>query len=192
MFDNVERVTLIGSRKVPHDIKLLQYTIGAAIREKGITRISGGATGSDTNFLIGDNSNDHIIIPHNGFNNLHSSKDDDTIIALEDIDPIFEIEAVQYIEDTYGEISDEFTRNAYTRNYFQIESRLGRTDLVIYYAPQNGFTVKGGTKVAVYLAKELGIPCYNIGIKEDLKAVLKALDINHITETYKHTLWDFL
>lgn len=79
----------------------------------------------------------------------------------------------------------DFIRQFFGRNVFQIigEQSGGNesstlSDFVIYYAPENSMgDIKGGTRIAVYLARYLKIPTYNLAIEEQRNAVLDRLGL---------------
>jgi len=58
----------------------------------------------------------------------------------------------------------------FCRNVYQVLCRdWTKTDFVVYYADEDRVkgTVSGGTRIAVYLARHLDIPCFNLKIEED-------------------------
>lgn len=79
----------------------------------------------------------------------------------------------------------EYIRQFFGRNVYQIIGEQGEgldahtlSDFVIYYAPENSLgKVKGGTRIAVYLARHLKIPTYNLAIEEQRDAVLDRLGL---------------
>jgi hypothetical protein len=78
----------------------------------------------------------------------------------------------------------------FARNVFQItgqRSEMGEcdplSDFVVYWAPENTKgVISGGTRIAVYLARSMGIPTYNLDIKSQRDEILDHLDIQYVED----------
>ncbi|WWQ13070.1 DprA-like DNA recombination-mediator protein [Morganella phage vB_Mm5] len=159
------KCALIGSRKIPDRIRKRQIYYGRKLSESGILGYSGGADGSDTAFLANYNPElIRIILPHNGFNKLYCNGK--TIFDGHQLDHNkcdLELNRIGFHEDDLYELP-EYIYKFFSRNTAQIrtETQSDLVDFVLYYAPEKNSLVSGGTRIAVYLARTYGIPCFNM------------------------------
>lgn len=164
----------IGSRSIPLEYPKMQIRIAKLLSEYNWTLNSGGAAGSDNSFLAGA-TKANIYLPWASYNaNLLKE-------LVDGVDRILVIPSTHSDQDSKATTAKaiELAKSVvpywsklpmsvwllHTRNVYQI---LG-TDLntpvefVVYWAPLNSNgSVKGGTRVAIDLATQLGIPTFNL------------------------------
>lgn len=160
--------TGIGSRSCPDDILGRMSQIAAVLASKGYTLRSGGADGADLAFEIGCDSvkgNKEIYLPWKNFNNNKSN--------LYKISP----EAYKLAESIHPAWSrlSLGAKKLHARNIYQC---LGHTldtpsDFLICWTSK-GEKI-GGTRTAIILAEQKGIPVYNLGLSCDIDSVLSLL-----------------
>lgn len=168
-------VTGIGSR----DIDAIQFEIcqnlATVLANKGWHLRSGGARGADSAWELGFSGSDRktIYLPERNFNgrgNAPCFK-----VPSEFGDLWFEAQEIASRLHTRFDELDEFSRNAHTRNVFQVlgDDLKSKADLVVACAPPRGRTVKGGTATAFNLAKGLRITTFNLWEPQDREALYK-------------------
>ncbi len=90
----------------------------------------------------------------------------------------------------------ESTQAFYARNVFQVLGKEKvKSDFVVYYAPVDGHgNVLGGTRIAVELARKLGVPTYNLRDNTECMLFLQYLDHLHGARITKevHKLYEKL
>lgn len=181
------KYTGIGSRDAPETFRPLVFALGYYLASQGVGFLSGHAAGIDNWFEIatiaysrdtGRPLRMRISLPKEGFNGSWGL-DKRTHIA---IDPFHRAMASTILKDsgvcTYLDRLPEYSQLFFCRNVYQIiDFTMDFTGMVIFYAKENREkgTVSGGTRIAVYLARHLGIPCYNLIFKEDREALFKVI-----------------
>ena len=170
-------VTGVGSRDITVEegdvLKLIAYTLGS----KGYILRSGGAKGSDTSFeeeYIKRGLKKEIYLPWNGFNGLRRGGDYYTINnpKAEDI--------ASNIHPYWDNLS-QGAKKLHSRNTYQVlgASLDTPSNVLVCCSDYDKYgDVKGGTRTAWMLAKEYGIPCFNIRDKEQLSKLLSILKID--------------
>jgi hypothetical protein len=116
----------------------------------------------DTAFEDGCQGNAEIYLPWIDFND----RIDDNALALDDLDP----KKVALAERMASEIHPAWAlvrqgaRKLHTRNIFQVLGHDLKTPskFVICWAKPEGSAVAGGTRTAVVLARDYGIPVINL------------------------------
>ncbi len=182
--------TGIGSRKTPEEICILEQRIACFFKTKLKMR-SGGAEGSDSAFEEGiDNGNMEIYLPWKTFGNRDLTKKHFHVLREMKFKIIQKaMMLVKLIAPYWGKLSHAVMQ-LYTRNMFQI---LGMdlctpSAFVIYYAPPDKETIKGGTRIAVELAWQLGIPTCNLFYEENRNKIIDLLncdDANFLIQELK-------
>jgi hypothetical protein len=161
----------IGAREIPDDVKHELINIGHLLAERKIVLRSGGASGADSAFEMGigycSNSTCYIreiFLPWKNFNN-HQSPYYLTDKKFKELEPIAKSIYLGWDTATVG------TKKLHARNIQQI---LGEnpgvsepSSFVVCWTnrPEGQF---GGTRFGMILAKQYGIPVYNL-INEDEK-----------------------
>ncbi|MGL6228646.1 MAG: hypothetical protein ACRC3J_05500 [Culicoidibacterales bacterium] len=138
-------VTLIGSRVAPTEMLVLAKRLGEELFDNTVIRRSGGAIGMDRAWLSIPRETDEIYLP------------------LEQTVTFEQEELASTLVPRY-EYLNRHTQLLFARNTAQILGQNLDTpaDAVYFWAPEIGGKVKGGTRVAINLAKRHGIPCFNL------------------------------
>lgn len=184
--------TGVGSRKAPAWALRAGENIARHLN-KTYTFRHGDADGMDTAFSKGANSNEEIWVPVKNFNakRRHSNNPQNLLSTL-----MFNVAGnwlvSNHIVSYFWHIRDEFTKQAFARNVYQV---LGKTngarvengvyllnyelsEFLVYWATlDKRNNVEGGTRVAVGAAKVLGIPTYNLNVKSEAEAFCKRYNI---------------
>lgn len=175
---DAKAATLIGSRKPPERIANIAVKIGRALNERGIRAYSGGAPGMDSHFLF-DYSPDNrcIILPENGFNGLFANGKD--IIDFQDLNTRKAADEARKVAGNF-DTQNEYVQRRYARNTIQVlrENLDNPTDFVLFWAEEREGCVKGGTAIAVRLARLYSVPCFNLFKESVLNDVCDTLGIN--------------
>ncbi|QFR56130.1 hypothetical protein CPT_Muldoon_179 [Serratia phage Muldoon] len=162
----MKRIALIGSRETPKEIYPLIHAMGKWFSGKGIISYSGGAPGPDEEFLrFYNKAYTRVIIPYNGFNNHDTSQEG--VFLWDDLSNQAKIKSIIKARSvtSYYSGCKPIVQKLFSRNAMQI---LGLectdpVDAVFFYAPESKFgKVSGGTRVAVEIARNHGIPTYNL------------------------------
>lgn len=174
-------ITGIGSREATSNEDCMKYAeLSKLCVEKDIILRSGNANGADKGFQSsyidagGDVAKVHAYMPRKNFNlpivgtGLYLTDDQVAWAASE-------LERLEIIED-FMEL-DRYTQQFFTRNYYQvfgIENQL--STMVLYNSPEssNG-VVKGGTRIAVYLARHYDVDCFNIRFDDEFREAKRIL-----------------
>ena len=163
--------TGIGSRSTPQPILELMRLIACCMGERGHTLRSGGARGADTAFEEGcdlaDGSKEIFVPVSSGssYGISHRLKDrrgQFTNVLLEGVVESARICAVALLGKAHWENLTPYGRLAHARNVMQV---LGihldtPSKAVICWTP--GGSEYGGTRTALRMANEHGIPIYNL------------------------------
>lgn len=162
----MERIALIGSRETPKELYPLMHAMGKYFSGLGIHTYSGGAPGPDEEFLRFYNKDQTtVIVAYNGFNNHYDTQKG--VVVWDDLSNQAKIKSIikaRSVTDYFEKVSPT-VQKLFSRNAMQI---LGLectdpVDAVFFYAPESKFgKVSGGTRVAVEIARNAGIPTYNL------------------------------
>ncbi|QPI13936.1 hypothetical protein MYO4S_00180 [Serratia phage 4S] len=160
------RAALIGSRKTPYRMLNMMTSIGNKLSDDGIIGISGGAPGADRAFMT--RCKGAIIIPYNGcFGLWHDSE---RIFSLDKMPTQIIIKAYLQAKSVAPWITEQkdIVQRLYSRNALQVLnlSCMSPVDFVLYWAPEVNGKVKGGTAIAVNIARKHRIPTFNLANKE--------------------------
>lgn len=160
------RVALIGSRETPTRIQGLMIKIGEKFSSIGIKGLSRGAPGADQAFMT--RCNGAIIIPRDGTFGLYH--DEQRIFSLEYFPSQVIIKAYLQAKVVAPWITEQkdIVQKLYTRNALQVLnlSCMNPVDFVLFWAPEVRGKVKGGTAIAVNIARRHGIPTFNLANTE--------------------------
>lgn len=166
----------IGSRETPGDVLCLMRHLAAAFETIGFKLRSGGASGADCAFEEGVKhpANKAIYLPGPTFNGRQAGRNgchDATKLpgwlkAIATVD--------QYHPDPRR--LGQMGRKLMARNAMQV---LGPNldhpaDLIVCWTP--GGLLKGGTSQALRIAKDHGIPVFNLGNKEGFDQLVAGLE----------------
>jgi len=170
--------TLIGSRKPPERIARVAVQIGRVLSERGIIGYSGGAPGMDSQFMF-DYSPDRrvIILPEDGFNNLYANGKD--IVDFTQLDTYKAADIARTVAGHFDS-QNEYTQRRYSRNTYQVlrEDLDSPTDFVLFWAEEVNRSVKGGTAIAVRIARKYNVPVFNLWNESVLNEVCETLGID--------------
>lgn len=160
--DGAARVfTGVGSRETPADIGLLMAAISRKLTQAGWTLRSGAADGADLAFESGVQAPERkeIYLPYPGFNG--------SVSTLHKLMPAC-YELASAVHPAWGRCSD-FAKKAHARNAFQVlgYNLLRPADALICWTKDGAVDAAsaknaGGTRTAVVLANESGIPVFNL------------------------------
>lgn len=162
--------TGVGWRDAPNEAIDMAWNVSSVLAYKGYTLRSGCADGMDYAFETGahriEDARTEIYLPSKTFN-LSSQMDKSNYITPEMIDQDKWLEAqdiARKVHPSNFKNCTIFAKCAHTRNVFQL---LGKdldkpSDFMIYYANEKDGEPIGGTRTAVKLAEQFGIPCYNL------------------------------
>jgi len=165
----------IGSRKTPKEIIPTIEEIATLLGEKGYTLRSGGADGADT-FFEDYSNNKEIYLPWKGFNNNESE------LYLENMNP----EIVNKAEEISKKFHPRWNslnkagRSLMTRNVFQVLGDDLKTpvDFVVCWTETG--KIEGGTGQAMRIARNMGIPIFNLFFYDAVAGVKEFLYENKI------------
>lgn len=165
--------TGIGSRELPKHVLIFMRDVGIRMAKRGYVLRSGGAKGADTAFEIGairGKGGIEIFIPWNGFND-RFEKDGTYFVPTREM---FETAKAALINQNiikWFEDMKQGVQKLHARNYYQIHGfDMEENSMVCLYACPEDDKGKptGGTRTAVMLAQNAGIPTYNL-IHEDVR-----------------------
>ena len=171
--------TGIGTRGfLPQKTINRQVAFGKAMASQGRELWAGGALQSDVNFLAGalsfaphsriNNGRQHVVRsvgmerfsrPRGSFPRLHLCEESDLKIAVD-----YYIENDILPESFFNKV-DEITRALHARNFYQVMESVSvaKSELVVYTSLEDRWgNIKGGTRTAVNVARNEGIPNFNI------------------------------
>lgn len=158
------RFALIGSRETPRRVLDLMSLMGLAFSEAGHFSYSGGAPGADEAWLSRyDRENSLRIIPYDGFNGLVSGTGVATWPSMSNEARIKSYLKAKSVYPSMVEYKD-IIKTLFSRNSMQVfgADMMHPVDHIYFYAIAVGNKVKGGTGVAVAIARAHGIPCTNL------------------------------
>lgn len=170
----MKNYTGIGARGTPEDIGKIMTDLAMKLSDNDYVLRSGGANGADTFFEMGASTAD-IYLPWKKFNgrdleacgiNYHYKYDKTFNSKAEKI--------ASTVHPAWSNCNGT-VRKFHTRNVYQI---LGLelnapSDFVVFWAVPDGEQVKGGTNTAVQLAKERGVPTFNLYEDDTKERILK-------------------
>ena len=165
----------MGARKTPDNILSEMRSIAKVMSQDLYVVRSGGAEGADTAFEVGAGANTEIYLPWDNFNH-HTSQDG---VHL-DSQVLFNYKKAQYIASlhhpAWNKLQDSH-KKLHTRNVYEVLGfNLNDPSMcLICWAEPVGSGVKGGTATAVSIAKEYGVPVYNLYFQQDLEAIKNIL-----------------
>ncbi|AFK66700.1 DprA-like DNA recombination-mediator protein [Colwellia phage 9A] len=173
----------IGSRHdITDEIKKQQREIGYQMSQKGWSLISGGASGSDFNFLYGASKGRDINLPvvvrPVRYRSYTGSYGHSAIVEMME-DAEFEVAKAYFFkheiftEEQFNKMP-EVAQVLHARNYYQIFDWHGnvRVKFVAYAAPENRWgVVSGGTRTAIAIARIEKVPVFNIKLKGQYSAL---------------------
>jgi hypothetical protein len=179
--------TGIGSRKAPRDVLEKTYTLGYLLAKRGYKLRSGRAMGMDEAFEAGCTKYEKVIgilmkeiyLPWDGFRKTETTLSGGEYIQSDiEAETCGELLVSKKILRGYGVLKSSIKR-LFSRNVYQVTGQdSAYSDFVIYWClPDEDNRPTGGTRVAVELAKSLGIPTYNLCVKEQSEALYKRLGI---------------
>jgi len=147
----------IGSRRTPLDVMARMTEIAVFMRQQGYTLRSGGAPGADTAFEAGAGNDKKIYLPWKLFNNNPSP-----LYAA-----AYDAQALE-IAAKYHPRWNTLTRAVQTimaRNCYQVLGGDLKTpsEFIVCWTPTG--KTEGGTGQAMRIARDYGIPIYNIFFK---------------------------
>lgn len=154
----------------------MMIDIAKYLASSGWTLRSGGARGADTAFeagAISNNGKKHIYLPQSPFNN-HRVGGDNFLLTPDE--KRLARNELSFDILTHFDKMKPFAKNAHARNYFQIHGRKPekKSQMIIYWCEEDGMgQPTGGTRTAVLLAREAGIPDFNLKHKAVALEVLK-------------------
>lgn len=166
----------VGSRSTPDDILAMMESVASALEADGWTLRSGGAKGADSAFEKGAKSLREVYIPWQGFNSRYQTVSGGDGFFVADRLPGWEI-ALETV-NTYhpaperlsGAAISLMARNAMQVLGSEITNPSLHSSFVLCWT--SGGRDTGGTSQAIRIAKNHGIPVYNLG-KDDCKDTVK-------------------
>lgn len=176
-------ITGIGSRPkgIPNEVIpfLLEIVadIGTVAAKNGWILRSGGADGMDSMFEDAWGVEKEIYIPWEGFRH-HYSGSNGSIYVEDFLTLNLAASIASKIHPAWKKL-DATAKAFHTRNVFQVrgEDLSVPSDMCIFYARTTpGGEVEGGTRTAVELCKQYGIPTYNLRMTEDVIKLKDFLD----------------
>lgn len=185
--------TGIGARKAPEEALRLARHIGYLMAKKGYTLRSGRAAGMDEAFEVGaidyeietGECRREIWLPWNNFRDKETTnsgfgftQDDVTVMRCGSV--LEKAGVIDSFKALTAGVQRLFARNVYQvlGEYFKDGGPVPWTRVVIYWSEvtANG-DCKGGTRIAVNLAKAMGIATYNLNIENERITVMRRLGI---------------
>lgn len=178
----------VGTRELlprHEQYKREQIDIARRAALAGLDLKSGGADFSDNNHLLGAHLGGRgktaIIVRSKEFPHFHKPiREIPTILLMEEEDYQ---KAVEYFyrhgifKQKHFESMGAFARNAHARNFFQIMNPQGTepdVEFVSYLAREDRWgNVSGGTRTAVAVARQEGVPNFNIRFTSQLSELQK-------------------
>lgn len=167
----------IGSRRTPFDIQLIMRDIAGALEDRYILR-SGGADGADDAFFEGvtpelRKTRTQIFLPSRCFRR-HEAPLQGCIDASRLPAWPKALETVEKYHPTPWSLTP-FTRRLMARNAMQVLGSNLDDPVVFVVCWTPGGEAVGGTRQAIKIAMDHGIPVRNLGSEEGLKSALEFL-----------------
>lgn len=188
--------TGIGSRVAPEWAKAVAAEIAKYLALGGVVLRSGGAAGMDEAFELtllkgvrDAKSLMEIWSPWRGFReNEHPDIGHHWIQSPgQRIESLNFLEQHRIVRSPHGlpkGIKELFARNVFqiTGAYSPIGDSPIFSEFVVYWAPEEDGIIEGGTRVAVYVARQFGVDTYNLALEDERKALLNRLGLMHLEE----------
>lgn len=173
--------TGIGSRETNENILCLMEDLSFALSQQGWILRSGGADGADTAFEVGASNPfsevvPEIYLPWITFNN-HDSMSKGVLVPSAYNNWTEAQGMASEIHPAWDRLSPA-VKTLHSRNMYQVLGKDLKTPskfLVCYAKPSKDGYVVGGTRSAYKLAKDRGIPCFNLFNEEDYDRICKWL-----------------
>ena len=193
MVESRPAYTAVGSRETPAAVGKLMREIASGLERRGYVLRSGAALGADSAFEDGVTTHKEIFVPWDGFlaatyrrvaGKAYVSpeergkryREEPGIFVLEDLPLRKEAEELAaWVATLDGRDFSTYrsgTRALHVRDVYQVLGRDLRSpaQFLICYAPVEGGSIKGGTKVAYEVARRYGVPTYNLLVEQDQAA----------------------
>lgn len=155
-------VALIGSREPYDNIKPLSRQIGKYFSENGSSGYSGGAVGMDSLFMEKfDIDRSFVIVPE------RKPSTPEHHIVWDEMDNQTKIKSYLQAKRVCPDIDIRplYHQKLFARNSCQVLGIdcMSPVDRVVFWAKETGSgLVSGGTRIAVRIARDHGIPCDNL------------------------------
>ncbi len=155
----------IGSRKTPKEVLSTMSDVAANLEDAGLILRSGGAAGADAAFFAGleNESNSQIFIPWQGFQGFSGT--DEAVYCLDKMHPGHQAKAMELAEQHHPawQKLTPGAKRLMSRNCMQVMGPDLETpsSFVLCWTP--GGSGSGGTGQAIRLAKQNGIPVFDMG-----------------------------
>lgn len=173
--------TGIGSRNTPERVVKQMRQLAMYLAFSGYTLRSGKAQGADQAFQKGleiverstpFECSAEIYIPWKSFNSDVNSKWDK---VLGDMGNEEKAEKMASESHPAWDKCSQGAKNLHTRNVYQVlgEDLKEPSEFVICYAEPTKTGVKGGTNMAVQIAKDNGVPVFNLWYEEEFLKVIE-------------------
>lgn len=174
---NAKSITLIGSRKTTERIDDISIQLGEKLSNAGLTGYSGGAPGMDSNFMKRYQKElSKIILPSAfSFGLVANGKD---LINYQELDYMKARSIAQEVAGNFDGLSESI-QHLFSRNVVQVlrETIDNPTDLCLFWAKEQYFCVKGGTAIAIRVARRYNVPCFNLWRENVLTEVCSYLGV---------------
>lgn len=153
----------IGSRETPEEILELMTYMAQELSSQGLILRSGGAEGADTAFELGaEPGTKEIYLPWDGFNERWATEEGVFNQSRSELEEIAMGMASHFHPRWdrcgYG------TRKLMARNVHQVIGKDLLSPCLFILCWTRGGTGLGGTGQALRIARELGIPVYDLGV----------------------------
>lgn len=157
--------TGIGSRSTPLDVQALMEAYANHLAVGGWVLRSGGAEGADQAFQRGVHGGaKEIYLPWGGFNQFNHDPENGFYVA-EEFGNYTQAQEIAKSNHPAWENCGQGARRLHTRNVYQVLGKDLSTPsqaLVCWAEPSSDGHVKGGTGMAVRIAKQCGVPIINL------------------------------
>lgn len=155
------------ARNVAPGVEKYILWLSAEMAKRDINVVSGDADGIDEYFERNSEGKCKIYLPYKRFGH-YEGRDMSTRVLLNREQKDFADSMLSYY-DILPEILTMHPdhKKYHRRNFFQVWNEGDLVDVLFYYAKEDpDGTIHGGTRTAVYTARHLGIPCYNLYTEE--------------------------
>lgn len=165
----------IGSRNTPNEVLLLMESLGEWLAKKGHTLRSGGAEGADFAFEKGCDKakgKKEIYLPWNAFNNRKASKN--VFCLYENAKEAFALAEKYHPNWEYLTAGGKalMARDGYQVLGIDLQTP---ADFIVCYT--EGGLMKGGTGQALRIARDYGIPIFNMGRYQSKEEIYQAFNV---------------
>jgi hypothetical protein len=193
-----ERYAGIGSRRTPPEVCAEMTAIAQRLSAAGYTLRSGGAAGADLAFEAGAGDRKEILLTRPGLRvdgweqGAPRYPDGRTSFVLTPEQASAARPLAARVHPNWDAVlragSSGFALAAHTRNVTQILGANLDTPVafVVFWAPQRGLQVEGGTATAVAIARGARIPVYNLGIERERSAFADRLRTIESSQSRSH------